>query len=850
MYHEDHPVSKGFIAVLILSVCFLGSLFARDVEIFVEDADLDLPLEGAVILSWDGVEYTCDEAGRALVAVPEDRPVALRILYPGYETRRLTIPLTGDRFTAALRLGGDILEGRELVIEAPRPGASETRSGRSVAISGENLSRTAEIGIVQDVMTSIKLLPGVGFADSFNAMPSIRGGEPGDLMAVLDGFYISQPYHWGGMVSIFDPGMVESAQLSHGVFSARYGHTISGLLEVNSRQPSALETELEIGISTSAANLSLSFPLGGKGGIMLTGKATYWDPFVWLAKKFVSVVRYVRVAPYIRSIALTGNYRLTPDLELNAGGFFGVDGVGVFYEDRFQDTNFNSSSNMGFDWKNGLGFFNTGLTYNPRPAMMFKASAGAGFLRTETEGHIANDVLVYYSQDFKNKYHITAPSYTINRLQDAFLTTTTVNLQGRADFDWELGGGFLFAAGVQELYSQWIQDEDSRGFVERPKEDIAKYGPPYSNLPDGGYASFLVALPINVRNHGITSSAYSLLEYTGPRKIFGAELGLRMDHLYFIGRDFTIQTVPVFNPRLNLDFMVLKNRGPLDSLSFTLGTGLFSSQNELISFIQAQNGIDDFEMKQNRSWTSIAGTKIDLTGGFTITLEGYVKYVFDRAYEGIEVSPVGSQTIGHFDGEGFIGGFDIMLQKFDSRFWDGWISYSFIYARYRNPSAQAGEYGSGADVNGEWYYPSFHRFHTLNLILNIRPVRFINIAFRFGLAGGLPKSDTGTIYAAPLLLEDGITLAEVYKRSARYSDTNRMPWSIPLDMKLSWYIFNSRNKVQGEAYLGLENLQTLFYKPQGYTTFNRYTGREEEGSSTAAYGLPIPMISFGYKWSY
>ncbi|MDR2364120.1 MAG: TonB-dependent receptor plug domain-containing protein [Spirochaetaceae bacterium] len=843
-------MSKKIITGAILLLFSLGFLFARDVEVSVEDADLDMPLEGAVILSWDGTEYTGNEEGRVMVAVPDDRPVVLVIRYPGYETRRLTIPRTGDRFTVALRLGGDILESRELVIEARRPGTSETRSGRSVAITGETLSRTAEIGIVEDVMTSIKLLPGVGYTGSFNAMPSIRGGEPGDLMAVLDGFYISQPYHWNGVVSIFDPKMVASAQLSHGVFSSRYGHTISGLLEINSKQPSPVETELDMGISTSAANLNLSVPLWGKGGVMFMGKVTYWDPFIWLAKQFVADVRFVRVAPYIRSTALTGNYRLAPELELTASGFFGVDGVGAFYHNYSGYTSLTSTSDMSFDWINRLGFLNMGFTYNPRPAMMLKANAGAGFFQSDTAGYIANNVFMYYSEEFKKNYHITDDYYNIDRLQHMSLTTTTANFQGRVDFDWELGHGFLFAAGAQELYSQWIQEENSQFFVEFSKELLEQMGISYPNVPSGGYITFLNQIPISVHNHGLTTSAYTLLEYSGPRRIFGAELGLRVDHLYFMGRDFTIQTIPALNPRLNLDFNVLKDKGPLDSLSFTLGTGLFSSQNELISFIQAQNRISDFELKQNRSWTSIAGTKIDLQEGFTFTLEGYFKYVFDLAYEGLALIPTETQTAGYFDGEGFIWGFDMMFQKLESRFWDGWISYSFVYARYRNPSAKPGEWISGANVNGDWYYPSFHRFHTLNLVLNIKPVRFVNIAFRFGLASGVPRSDTGRIRVAPLLLEDGKTLVEVYKRGTRYSDTNRMPWAIPLDIKLSWFFFNSRNRVQGEAYLGLENLQTLFYKPKGNTTFNRYTGKEEAGSSTAIYNLPIPMISFGFKWSY
>ena len=212
---------------VFLSLC--GPLFAREVTVTVRDADLDIPLEGALIRSWDGKEYLCDEGGRATVPVPEGRQVVIRIAYPGYENGRLLIPAEGEEFLCPLRLGG-IMENRELVIEASSPDASEARSGRSIAISGENLSRASEIGFVEDVMTAIKLLPGVGYSGMFDAQPSIRGGDPGDLVAAMDGFYIEQPYHWGGAYSIFVPQMVESARLSHGVFSARYGHTISGLL--------------------------------------------------------------------------------------------------------------------------------------------------------------------------------------------------------------------------------------------------------------------------------------------------------------------------------------------------------------------------------------------------------------------------------------------------------------------------------------------------------------------------------------------------------------------------------------------------------------------------------------------
>jgi hypothetical protein len=299
------PFSRALFCGILFFSAFC--LFARDIEITVIDGDLEIPLEGARIVSWDGSEFFCDARGRVVVPAPDDRQVIIRVSYPGYEPGRLVVKPGEDRFSLSLTIGG-ILEARELVIEAKRPEASQTVSGRSVAISGRELARSAETGFVEDVMNAIKLLPGVGYVGGYMAMPSIRGGEPQDITAVFDGFYVERPFHWGGAFSIFDPKMVESAQLSHGVFSTRWGHTISGILDIKSKHPSPDGAELDLAVSTSATNLNLSFPLGKKGGAALMGKVTYWDPFVEIAKIFVEEVRYITTAPYIRSGALSAHY--------------------------------------------------------------------------------------------------------------------------------------------------------------------------------------------------------------------------------------------------------------------------------------------------------------------------------------------------------------------------------------------------------------------------------------------------------------------------------------------------------------------------------------------------------------
>ncbi|GHT77238.1 TonB-dependent receptor [Spirochaetia bacterium] len=817
---------------LFLLVLFTGiGLFAREVEVLILDADLEIPLEGALIRSWDGREYLCDPEGKAQVEVPDNRQVVIQAAYPGYENGRLLISANDDKVSLALRLGG-VMENRELVIEAQRPKTSETKSGRSVAVSGDALSRTAEIGLFEDVMTSVKLLPGVGYSGMFNALPSIRGGDPGDLTVAMDGFYIEQPYHWGGAFSIFVPQMVESARLSHGIFSSRYGHTISGLLEITTKKPSPTESQLELGISTSETTLGVSVPFGGKGGVSAMGKVTYWDAFVWTTQQLtkdvpeLDILQSITTAPFIRDFSITGNYRFSTDMELTATGFAGSDGVGAEYHNVFDRNDVRRDVNLRFDWINYTLFFIVGLTWNPRRDMVFSASLGAGLYESDLIADITiNNEPIGEGADI--------PEDVPQRIRiDGELVNTTVNYQGRADLDWNLAPGFILAAGVQELYAQWIKTENFRTHIEMDE--------PSRWLMPGNRS-------LDVTNHGLSTAAYTLLEYSGSSR-FGAELGLRLDHFYFIGDpatggNFTLQTMPVFNPRLNIDFQVLKNFRVIDSFTLTAGTGLFSSMNDAISSIDISNNLADFDLKPNRSWTSLLGAKIDFSGGISFNIEGYYKHIFDRAYTVDTISLAASapgtpsssadynSTINYwFNGTGRIVGFDFHLQKMDSRYFDGWLSYSFVWAQYRNPNAkpdpripEQADSGRYPQNGNHWYYPDFHRYHNINLVMNIKPFRSFNIGLRFGFASGTPE--TG-------------------------DNRERTGFSWPVDVKFSFFRFDPKGKVNTEIYLGVENLQSLVYDAIWIARVNGYTGEEEMSEYTPVYDLPIPMISFGFKWRY
>ena len=888
------------IQIVILSLFIILPLCARDVEIIVIDIDLDLPLEGAVIRSYDGTQYVCDENGRALISVPDERQVVVQAAYPGYESGRLVVAPGSDSYTLSLRLAG-IMEGKELVVEAARPESGETQTGRSVALSGRDIAQTAEIGIIEDVMSSVKLLPGVNYAGFFNAQPSIRGSDPGDMRASLDGFYIFNPYHWGGGFSIFDPRMIESAQLSHGVFSSRNGHSISGLLDIAAKKPSPTETQFELGVNTSAVNANLSLPLAGKGGILFLGRVTYYEPFIWLAQQLIKKIDFetlqgmdsiiealqalnaIKTAPYIRSAAVTGNYRFFDNLEFKATGFWGMDGVGVNYQNSSRSAALNSDTTAKFNWTNYQGFISGGLLWNPRNDMLLKFTVGTGYEESLIDGDMRYNILnKSFTRQFTEAWYypfisgMVGDAYDFNTATLIKQTDLIINAQGRVDYDWELGKGFLFASGAQEMFtrydshgSQMMTTEENlwRNF-DKEQQDTILRDMGFENpdaLPENIRRLFIISLPLkyhpNALNSLFTTSGYSLVEYHTPSSRFKTELGLRLDHYYLMGDGFSLQSEPAMSPRLNLDFNIFKNRGYVQSFDISAGTGLFTSMNNSIFIAEEQYRIND--LRPNRSWTSILGAKLEFSGGIALNIEGYYKYIFDRTYILVDV-PASAETENpeaqpYFNGEGKVWGIDLLLQKTQSRHWDGWISYSFNWTKYRNPNARNASMiiaGNGVWGN-DWGYPGFHRFHNLNFVLNIKPVPTINIYTRLGLAsgvqisrrtGGGPQSYPVYVYN-PDNPENNKFIELFYWPSVR-DENNRTTPSLPLDVKVSIFGKNSGGKVLYEVYAAIENVLGLLYSAQGNTSFNRYTGEVDTGSMSATYDIPIPIPSFGVKISY
>ncbi len=103
----------------------------------------------------------------------------------------------------------------------------------SVDIDGDTLA--AQPGIGEDAIRALGRLPGLA-QNGISAQSSIRGGESGELLTLLDGFPLRQAFHLPGYQSVFgvlDPGLIDEAEVYTGGFPVRYGNRMAGVFDLS-----------------------------------------------------------------------------------------------------------------------------------------------------------------------------------------------------------------------------------------------------------------------------------------------------------------------------------------------------------------------------------------------------------------------------------------------------------------------------------------------------------------------------------------------------------------------------------------------------------------------------------------
>jgi len=676
---------------ILLSLAFLiASQAFADVLVVVLDQDLGSPLEGVQIrVQGADRELATDAQGEVTIPSPpgnERTLITARLL--GYKTLKKALPPGQEKIVLEMALEGTV-QGEGLVVEGAKPQETDAQGGLSQVLTNQDI-QAQTMGIVEDAMSAIKTLPGVGYAGVLDSRPSINGGDPNETVATLDGAYVLAPYQWLGAFTIFNPDMIDSIKLSDGIIGAPYGQVMSGLLEVTSKTPSDTDRHIDFGLSTTGLDLFYQQAFGDKAGLLLGGKVTWMEVPLTL----IGQGSLFSTDPYIRNATAKLYWNPAPTVNWTLNANLDTDGVASGTENfifNLYERQVLVSSALK-DLLNKDLLWNLMLSYN-------SLNTSSGFLGPDRY----NTALTSNSNSSQDKYRY----------------------QVRTSFDWTATESQVVSYGLDEMLENWSEIDN---------------GTRYPLDYQGDFTPKITAANLSGKNT-LSSGLYIDDNITLIPGILTGEGGLRLDHSFVYGGGEQLQTYPVANPRVRLTYTFLKDWDLIKSMDINGGSGLFSQFPADNRYMDSQNGVLSLELGPTRAWFNVLGIDILGRGGETLNLQGYYKKYLDRFYTAIDAS---GATELKYDGTGYAYGVDLGLKK-QTRFWDFSLSYSFSVTELYNPGGAglSSSSSTGASPLGAWYFPSYQVYHTLYANLTLKPSDGFYFLTQGALASGTPTSTGG-----------------------------------------------------------------------------------------------------------
>lgn len=239
---SKNPLSTQRLFTLLIGLFLCtNTVLAQNASIqgMITDNASGQPLYGASIVlespTDDDVRLgvSADSEGFYSISSIEPGRWIVRISFIGYVAEEDTITLErGENRSINASLDTDEAILDELVVEGAT-GAVMRDEGRQ-RITPTDLTRVPSPA-TGDLVTYLQTLPGVVAMGDRGGQFFIRGGEPSQNLALVDGAVIYKPAHIVGFYSPFPENIVSGADFYAGGFGPRYTGRISSVLDIQMR---------------------------------------------------------------------------------------------------------------------------------------------------------------------------------------------------------------------------------------------------------------------------------------------------------------------------------------------------------------------------------------------------------------------------------------------------------------------------------------------------------------------------------------------------------------------------------------------------------------------------------------
>src|SRR5690554_5552116 len=156
--------------------------------------------------------------------------------------------------------------------------------GISIRADGTTLISLKSFGILPglieaDVLQTVQALPGITSSDERVSNLNIRGGTNDQNLILWDGVKMYQSGHFFGLISAFNPAIINQVVVSKNGSRAQFGDGVSGIIDMQTSHEVSNEFNGSIGINMLTADAYAMIPISEKISFQIAGRRSITDFF-------------------------------------------------------------------------------------------------------------------------------------------------------------------------------------------------------------------------------------------------------------------------------------------------------------------------------------------------------------------------------------------------------------------------------------------------------------------------------------------------------------------------------------------------------------------------------------------
>lgn len=510
------------------------------------------------------------------------------------------------------------IEIEEVTISGER--FTENLFTKTYELKNGDLQKIPQFG-EPDALRALQALPGITSINDFSTQLFVKGGNFDETLISLDNAPVYNPYHLGGIFSMFTSEIISEQKLYPINYPSKYGNYLSSVLEISTKDGNRDKLKGSVSLSLISSSLFIDAPIG-KGSLIFSARRTYLD---LIAKIFSADMPYYFYDIYTK-------YTLPIDSKnlFSISYFYSKDVFEVFNDFMYEQPQIETEPIWG----------NNVINLNYTHLFSTKSSFDAN---------------LYFSNSFNKADASSLYNGSLNRL---YLNNSLTDISGKIRFKYQITGQ-KFEMGLE------LKNIDLSYNWDIGKSDLSGFG---FDLEDSFFD--FAENRYNSKNSVKSVSAY-ISDHIIFTKNLSAKLGLRSSYYEEFNKIF-------LSPSVKVNYSVNKN------LILNVSCGRFY-QNLFVVKDQGNPILDPFSVYFTPRVASEMPTSdnfavsiyiLNIFENTRLELEAYYKKRKNLA------SSYNKFNLFQLE-DGNSSGLDVFIKK-EKGFLTGWISYSWARAIKEN----------------------------------------------------------------------------------------------------------------------------------------------------------------------